>query len=255
MKTKTVILILHLLIISLSVSAKNTYIPRYTSYIEIVNGTDSARFESDKTTLYADESSGMFRIAIIHETLTLQRIKYIKRLETAQSLSILSAVLSGVSSLSGNSAQRFRGQTMMYASGVLANIYEQNISAAKKLEVEICIENVSQEEIMIADKERGLVWYIQAGAVLQVKLQNPEIVQLRVSDLHHQKIRYVTAGGGSTLRDAKLTWENEQYWVFPFLETDDDGEQYANEYFVMEKLTGEQRKITKAELKLMKKGR
>lgn len=254
MKTRINYLFLTAILFSTAVAvwSKTTYIPKYSSYLEIVNGIDTTTIESDKSSAYADCDNGMFRVAIIHETMTLERVKYIRRMENAKAWSIFSAFLSGVSSLSSDYSQRFQGQTKMYVSGTLAGIYQKNISLAKKLGIEVWIENTCPKEIMLSDIERGLTWYLRPGSIYKIELPNPDIVQFRISDLDHQEVRYVSIGAGSILRDAKISWENDQYWVFPYYEQYDDGTTYVEDYYLVDKVTGVQKRITKDEFKKIK---
>ncbi|MBQ3896405.1 MAG: hypothetical protein II734_04790, partial [Paludibacteraceae bacterium] len=185
-----------LLTASLCAYSKTTYIPKYSSYIEIANDTDTSFFEGNKTSLYADDNNTMFRIGIVHETLSVRKIKYIRHNEISASLYAVSAIISGVSSLSSDNSQRFHGRSQMYLSKTLSDIYSQNASAAKRLGINIYIENTSKEEIMVADTERGLVWYLQPGAFYSIPLPNPDMMQFRISDLNHKKISRVTMGAG-----------------------------------------------------------
>ena len=252
---KKLLLIVLLTIACITVEGKKTFIPKYTSFIKIEHDGDSTVLEGDKSTLYANAETGMFRIAVIHETLTLQRIKYIKRMETATAFAAFSAVLSGVSSLSSDYEQRFRGRSQANVSGVLADIYNQNANAAKVLNIEIWVENTSHTEIRLSDAERGLVWYLRPGDIYKIPLPNPDMLQLRVSDLGHTDVCYICVGAGSILKDTNIEWENDNFWVFPILLRNEKGDLYAEEYVLIDKLTGERRKILKNELKAIKKDR
>ncbi|MBQ1836919.1 MAG: hypothetical protein II129_07750, partial [Paludibacteraceae bacterium] len=58
---------------------------------------------------------------------------------------------------------------------------------------------------------------------------------------------------GSLLRKAEVEWENDECWVFPKYETDTEGITIINDYFLIDKNTGEQNIISKEELKKIKK--
>jgi hypothetical protein len=151
----------------------------------------------------------MFRVAIIHETLTKQRIKYIRRMETITALTMLSASLSAISTFSSDWRQRYRGRLLTYIDASLADIYNHNASAARKLDIEAWIENTCQEEIMLADQERGRVWFLQPGQVLRLTLNNPDIIMLRISTIDHSRRHFITVSAGSMLRDAQVEMETD----------------------------------------------
>ncbi len=234
--------------------AKRTFVPNYTSFISISEQGDSTNERSINTTLYRDDENGMFRVAIIHETLTRERVKYIKRMETAMSLASFAAVMSAVSTFSSDWKQRYRGRVMTYVSGTLADIYNQNVNEAKTLELQAWVENTSTEEIMVADQDRGYVWFLKPGESINCILANPDIMQLRISTLNHSRVHYIAIGGGSVLKETEVEWEDDDAWVFPML-----GEQYSYGkfetigYVVVDKKTANQHKLTIEEFKKYKR--
>ena len=252
---KKILLISVFLFVGLAIAnAKQTFVPRYSSFIQIDEQGDTIDQRSSRTTLYKDDADGMFRVAVIHETLTLERIKYIKHMQTAASLSTLSAVLSGVSAFSSDWQQRYQGELLMYMNSTLAEIYNQNVNAAKKLEIETWVENTGTEELLLADQERGMMWFLQPGQVIRFTMQNPDVMQLRVSTVDHRKRHFVTIGAGSIMREANVAYEDDKCYVFPFYENE-DGYQVVNHYILMDKITADQRSLSKDEFKAMKKSK
>ncbi len=251
---KHIVIVFTLFLIAATCHAKRTFVPRYTSFISISEQGDSTDERSINTTLYKADEKGMFRVAIIHETLTRERVKYIKHMQTATALASFAAVMSAVSTFSSDWKQRYRGRVMTYVSGTLADIYNQNVNEAKTLELQVWVENTSTEEIMVADQDRGDVWFLRPGESLNCILANPDIMQLRISTLNHSRIHYVTMGGGSILREAEVEWEDDDVWIFPLL-----GEEYSSgkyetiEYVAVEKKTANQHKLTIDELKKYKR--
>lgn len=252
MKNSLYILCLILLMSASTMEAKRTLVPRYSSFISIDEIGDTIDELSSHTTLYKDSPNGMFRVAIIHETLTLERIKYIKRMETAAGLSTLAAVLSGVSTFSSDWQQRYRGRLFNYMNSTLADIYNYNAKAARKLDIEAWVENTGNEEMMLADQERGRVWFLQSGQTIRFSLNNPDVMQLRISTLNNSERYFVKIGAGSFMRDAEVSYEDDKIYVFPMY--DDDKEfQVISEYVIMDKVTAEQQRISKKDFKAMKK--
>ena len=115
--------------------------------------------------------------------------------------------------------------------------------------MDVVIDNPSSEELIVNDMERGLTWYVQPNSALTITAANPDVVQLRVSDLKHERIYFVQAGGGSVLKSANVEWEDEEYWAFPI---DIPGMSIQN-YVLISKATGERTTISKEELKAIKK--
>ena len=251
---KQIFIVLLLTLMVATCHAKRTFLPRYTSFISISEQGDSTNERSINTTLYRDDEKGMFRVAIIHETLTRERVKYIKRMETAASLASFAAVMSAASTFSSDWKQRFRGRVMTYVSGTLADIYNQNSNEAKTLEVQAWVENTSTEEIMVADQDRGYVWFLRPGESINCILANPDMMQLRISTLSHSRVHYITMGGGSILREAEIEWEDDDAWIFPML-----GDQYSSGrfetigYMLVDKKTADQHKLTIEEFKNYKR--
>ena len=195
------VLLLLMAFISVSLAhAKSTLVPRYSSYISISEQGDTIDERSSRTTLYKDDTIGLFRVAIIHETLTKEKIKYIHRLETKLGLAMLSASLSAFSTISSDWKDRYMGRVGTYVNGTLADIYSHNLNTAKKLGIEAWVENTSSEEIMLADQERGLVWYLLPGQVMRFTMNNPDILMLRISTINNERRHYVTISAGSILR-------------------------------------------------------
>jgi hypothetical protein len=251
---KQIAIVLMLALMTIPCHAKRTFIPRYTSFISISEQGDSTNECSINTTLYRDDERGLFRVAIIHETLTRERIKYIKRMETATALASFAAIMSGVSTFSSDWKQRYRGRVMTYVNGTLADIYNQNANDAKKLELQAWVENTSTEEIMVADQDRGNVWFLKPGESLNCILANPDIMQLRISNLNHSQVNYITMGGGSVLKEAEVEWEDDDVWIFPLL-----SDEYGNGtfetvgYMMLDKMTANQHRVTVEEFKTYKR--
>ena len=248
------ILLLTLCIITLNdvVDAKSTKIPKYTSAISILEANDSIFVENNKAELVASSNSKMFNVAVVHEVLTMKRIKSIKANETVATLSAIAMGLNSISTLSPDRVTRIRGRIGLYTSASLADIYAYNALQESKLGLEVVIENTYMEELLINDVERGLTWFIKPGANLSIPIANPDIIQLRISDLNNHNIYYIQAGGGSELKTINIDWEDDNYWAFPILLAN-NGYNETVGYMLISKATGERREITKDELKNLKK--
>lgn len=240
-----------MILFSTTSMAKWTIVPKYNSFICVENKQDSLFLKSDRTSLYHNDST--FRIGIIHETLTLKRIKYIRRQESFAEWFGVLAVLSSLTSMSYDWSMRLRGRSLAYTNAVLSGIYSYNASASRKLSIDAWIENVTDEELLVADIERGLVWYVQPRQYLCLSISNPDVAHLRISDIYHKYVKIVTIGAGSVLKDVSIEWENDHYWVFPLQEKTMTGAYVTLSYFLKDKYTGEQREISIEEFKKLKK--
>lgn len=248
------ILLLTLCVITLNdvIEAKTTKIPKYTSAISIFDVNDSIFVDNDKAELVASSNNKMFNVAVVHEVLTMKRIRSIKANETAANLSAIAMGLNSISTLSSDRITRMRGRIGTYTSAALADIYAYNAEQESKLGIEVVIENTYSEELMINEIERGLTWFIRPSATLSIPIANPDIIQLRISDLNNHNIHYIQAGGGSELKNIIIEWEDDNYWVFPLLLAK-NGYNDTVGYMLISKATGERREIAKEEFKYIKK--
>lgn len=80
---KKYLLFLLFLTVGIMVEAKTTYIPKYQSYIHIVNGLDTTAVSNILENLELAEEGGMFTIRIEHEEVTKEKVKAIKRAKRA----------------------------------------------------------------------------------------------------------------------------------------------------------------------------
>jgi len=253
MKKRTFLIALFAAMCVLQAQAKWTMVPRYSSYISISEQGDITDARSSRTTLYKDDSLGMFRVALIHETLTRERIKYIHRTEMKMALSMLATSLSAFSTISSDWRQRYAGRLGAYVNGTLADIYSHNASAARRLGIETWIENTGSEELMIADQERGKVWFLLPGQTIRFTLGNPDVALFRLSTTDNKRVHYVTVAAGSMLRDLQVEMETDYVFVFPLMESDGDGFYDKTGYVIFDKMTADQRNITPEEYKQFRK--
>lgn len=149
------------LTVGIMVEAKTTYIPKYQSYIHIVNGLDTTAVSNILENLELAEEGGMFTIRIEHEEVTKEKVKAIKRTKRAAGWMEFSAVMSGVSTaFSNNSLQYMVRSTNTQVAIELTDFYKANANAEQKLNIDMWIDNTSGAELLVNDMERGLVWYV-----------------------------------------------------------------------------------------------
>lgn len=214
MKRRIISILIALLFVN-SLTAKTTYIPIYRSYIHIVNGTDTSVVSNNLMDLETADESGMFKIYVEHEDVTKEKVKAIKRAKRTAGWATFSAVMSGISTaFSRNSLQYMIRSTTTRIAAQLADIYNKNAHAEQNLLIDTWIENTSGEELMINDMERGLVWFIRPSEYLHLQLNNPDVANLRISDVHHNNIRYALVAVGSLVEKKEIEWEDNKCWIY-----------------------------------------
>lgn len=214
MKIKLLFIVLLAQMCSLTVWAKTTYIPTYRSYIHIVNGTDTMSVDGNLSELELAEPSGLFTIHIEHEEVTKDKVKAIKRAKAAAGWAGFAAVMSGVSmAFSSNSLQYYIRSKNEKITTDLAEIYAANSENEQILKIELLIDNNTESELVVNDMERGLTWYILPRQTMNLKVNNPEAANLRISDIHNTFIRYVSAAVGSSVKKSEVDWEDDDCWI------------------------------------------
>lgn len=208
------VLFLITLLSSLAINAKTTYIPKYRSYIHIVTDGDTASVVNILTDLDMSDKDGLFSIRLEHELVTEEKVKAIKRAKRTAGWATLSAVLSGVSAaFSDNSLQYMVRSTNARLSSELAGFYTANAIAEKTLDVYMWVDNTTDDELMVNDMDRGLIWYILPHQSLKLRLNNPDVSRLRISDPKNDIVRYAMVAAGSNVSKWGVAWENDDYWI------------------------------------------
>lgn len=233
--------------------AKWTLVPRYSSYVSISQQSDTVDYRSINTTLYRNDTLGMFRVAIVHETLTKQKAKYLRWRPGYSFMASYRDMTNTATDFDEMQDEEFQGSLRDYVRGTLAEIYDKNKGNGKQLAIEAWIENTCQEELMIADERTGKVWFLRPGQAMGQKLRNPDVRMLRISTLNHNRLHYVTIAGGSFMRDVNVAYEDDACWIFPMEAPNEEGILQTEAYFVFSKATAEQQRITIEEFKEIKK--
>lgn len=258
-------IIITALFLCLAVQAKTTYIPTYRSFIQIKqNGNDSVMAQSNLDKLELIAQDGSFSITLIHEDVDKEKVKAIKRAKAAAGWMIFAAMMSGFSA--GFNATYYnnalttyidmrRTENIAFLSGFMHDIAK----AEQRLNIDFFIDNLSNEELMVADLARGLTWYIQPQTSMQFSLANPGIERLRISDLHHSSVKYADIIGGNSVRKETIEWEDDNCWIVRRGEEDDSLEEDNSSstqdyrYYYINKGTFDSREMPMTELKEFKK--
>ena len=255
-----------ILFLCLSVQAKTTYIPTYRSVIQIKqNSIDSVMAQSNLEMLELMAQDGSFSITILHEDVDNEKVKAIKRAKAAAGWMTFAALMSGVSA--GFSATYYNNALTTYIDmrrtesiAVLSGFMYAVSKAEQRLTIDFFIDNLSNEELMVADLARGLTWYIQPHTSMQFSLANPGIERLRISDLHHSSVKYADIIGGNSVRKETIEWEDDDCWIVRKYEgnSDENEEDESSSireyrYHYIDKATFDSREMPMTELKEFKK--
>ena len=247
-----------LFLITISTVAKTTYIPKYMSYINIINGLDTISVADSTSEVELTERKSLFCIRIEYEEIDKEKIKAIKRAKRTAGWMTFSAVLSSAScAFSENQLQYYINSQNSRITSQLASIYNLKAAVEKELKIDIWIDNLSSNEIIINDTERGLLWYVRPRQSLHLQPNNPDMVNLRISDIHSKYICYSTIAAGAIANKMEIEWEDDECWISPIYRNyrDDDGAYRTDlvNYKYISKDNYSEREMTIKEFKMFKK--
>lgn len=216
------LLLLPLLFLAMSLSAKTGRIPSYMSFVYWIQGTDTL-YDENNTLLHESVSpDGTVTIRVRHEDW--------KSTVTNKSLLRLAPWHAAVSQRRGIRAIIHQGQSntdammpMKKIPGIMPNALRvQNLSQETgrfdmSFTTEYMIENTGNQEIVINDLNRGLVWYVPANSYLLLNMGKlPQACLLRIAnnDPLHPAVKYVTIGSASYSMKFTIAYEDEDCWIF-----------------------------------------
>ena len=240
----------------LSTYSKTTYIPTYLSYLHIVTGIDTLAVTNNLDTLELAEPEGMFMMRIDQEDVTSEKVKAIKRMKAAKGWATFGAVMGGVSTaFSRNSLQYMVRSAYTSSAARLATIFAEGAKEEQSLDIIVWIDNTSDGELMVCDMERGLTWWILPRQSMQLKLNNPDASQLRISDPQSHRVRYTTVLAGNKVTKWDIELETDDYWYSPVYREINAPHDDNNllHYIRISKRDYEEVKMNKAEVKEIKK--
>ena len=213
------IVIFFLLLCVTSVAAKTTYIPTYWSYLKIYqHERDSISIQDSLGQTEILSTDGSFRITIVHEDITREKIKTIKRNKAAAGWAIVATMLSSFNA--GFDATYYNNSMLTYLdmkrvenSARLSYIMNQKVTNDQRLAIDFFIDNLSDYELVISDQVRGLVWYILPHSSMQFNMPNPGAEHLRISNLDNTNIQYADILGGNFVHKENIEWEDDECWI------------------------------------------
>ena len=224
--------------------SKTTYIPVYRTLIQVIANNDSLIKSSKLMSTELISQDKTVRIYIQHEDITKEKVKAIKRAKMAAGFAEFATITSAASAaLSAGSPDYYLRYLDAEYSSLLAEMYHKNAVAEQKLDVYMWIDNVSDQEIMINDLERGLTWYVKPKESMKYKLSNPDVKNLRISNVNpnNMSVKYVNVGVGSFAEKTDIGYEDDKIWVTRSMQniTTSEGQLPMMMFYVTDKKTFE----------------
>ena len=108
------------------IKASTTYIPTYQSFISITTASGDSVRKEESGCLTLSVRTEDFCISVVHEEITKEKVRAIKRKKAAAGWMAASTILSSVSALSSGSLAGFEARTAnARLSGLMTKIYAQ----------------------------------------------------------------------------------------------------------------------------------
>ena len=238
--------------VSLCMMAKTSYIPIYHVSVQFVQNGDTVTTESHSIQYDVLSQDGTVSVYIQHEDVTAEKVKAIKRAKAAAGWASISAGISAFTMVASANSSRFTSNLInAHVAAEMASYAAINAVAEQVLEIGLWIDNNSDEEIMINDTERGLIWFVLPGQSLQLPVQNPDAARLRICNANAdlKSVKYVTVAVASLAEKKDIDYEDNDRWVAKGVVTrEKNGQTYQKmEYAVIDKHTFERQTMKKVE--------
>lgn len=214
--------ILPLLLFALSISAKREKIPTYLSFVHWIQGADTI-YEENNTLLQESVSpDGTVIVRVRHEDWkTTVTDKSIARLAPwhavmARSRGIRAIIHQGKSNTDAMMPmKKLPGLTPNALN--INNVSRMSDQLEMSFSTEYMIENTGNQEIVINDLNRGLVWYVPPRSYLLLNMGKlPQACLLRISntDPLQPALKYVTIGSASFSMKFTMAYEDDDCWIY-----------------------------------------
>ena len=216
------LIFLPLFLLAVTVSAKREKIPTYLSFVYWIQGTDTL-YEENNTLLHESVSpDGTVTIRVRHEDW--------KNTVTDKSIARMAPWHAIISRNRGIRAIVHQGKSntdammpMKKVPGKMPNaLHINNLSRVSEhyempFSSEYMIENNGNQEIVINDLNRGLVWYVPAQSYLLLNMGKlPQACLLRIAntDPLQPALKYVTIGSASLAVKFTVAYEDDDCWIY-----------------------------------------
>lgn len=224
------ILFLSFLLLCLSASARTGKVPFYKSFVYWVQGTDTVYHENNTLLHESTSPDGTVVVRVRHEDW-----RHVVTPKSIMRMAPWHAILSQHQGIRANIHQGHANtdamMPMKQIPGVMPNALSvKNLAKmTDQLEMryvsEYMIENAGNQEIVVNDLNRGLVWYIQPQSYLLLNMGKlPQACLLRIAntDPMQPAVKYVTIGSASYMMKFTIAYEDDDCWIFLLNEASDD---------------------------------
>lgn len=223
---------LYLLVSTISVHAKTTYIPTYDNKIIVIENGQMDSILNQSRILHIDSKDNLISCAIVQQVVSEELVKSIKR---AKSAAGWAAVAAGFSSASAGysygqmQSRRVSGYDVSNYINSREKAAESMATSAsataqaeelKTLMVDLVVTNNSDKEMLITDMDRGLVWFILPHNDAILPLAKGEECHFRISSCSplDENVKYINVLGTSTLEKYTIGLETDMFWYVPISE-------------------------------------
>lgn len=232
---KRLLLLLSFLCSVYYMSAKTTYIPTYFSQIAIKDRGNIVQDSAKTRDFYMEASNGKFAITVIHDSVTQERVKAIKRAKAKAGWGVAASIFASMSAVllplnnAGDISNFFLAREIMYSSAIESSLSMNNAISLQFVDINIIIDNFSDEELSVNDSNRGLIWFVPPHSNLIIKSGNPEKNSFRIATVDNVEVNYVTVTAANYLSKHEVKFENADCWLFELTSELFDNEKF--EYY------------------------
>lgn len=265
------LIFIFLLVSTICIHAKTTYIPTYDNKIIVIENGQIDSVVNQSRTLQLSSKDDLISCIIAQQVVSEDLVKLIKR---AKSAAGWAAVAAGFSSASAGFSQgqmhpgRVNGYTVSnYINSRESAAASMAVSAdataqaeeLKTLMVDLVVTNNSDKEMLITDMDRGLVWFILPHNGVTLPLAKDEECHFRISSCSplDENVKYINVLSTSTLEKYTIGLETEMFWYVPISEKVKKGLRFDSSakegYIKINKETMVMVPITSEEFKEIKK--
>lgn len=209
--------------------AKTTYIPTYDNRLLLIENGEVDSLTNTSHSLVMSSKDGLITCTLAQQVVSQDLVRDIKRAKNAAGWSMVAAGLSSVSEGMAQS-QMNNGYNKGWAMQNYVDARENtNASLAasddamtlaenlKTLLLDLVVRNNSQKEMLIADIDRGLVWFVLPNCEVRLPLLKNEECHFRISSCNpmDENVKYINALGTSTLEKYTISFETDISWYVP----------------------------------------
>lgn len=216
------IFFLPLFLCTLATFARSERIPSYKSFVYWTQANDTI-YEEDNTLMQESVSpDGLVVVRVRHEdwknTVTQKSIARLAPWHAVMSRSRgIRAIIHQDKSNTDAMMPMKKIPGKMPNALSINNLSKMTDEFDMKYVCEYMIENTSEQEIVINDLNRGLVWYVPRKSYLLLNMGTlPQACLLRIAstDPAQPDIKYVTIGSASLSMKFTVAYEDENCWIY-----------------------------------------